>query len=328
MRLLKLPDDFIPLGEMLAKTFQYPENDSWSVQSDEKEKIKESVKNYRRIWPLVRVMQSFSPPLRDIMRGYVWEDDNRLVGVTMVQRLGSTNVWVVGTVGVLPAYRRHGIARKLVEAGLDLVREHGGKKTFLSVIDGNLPAYRLYESLGFEQYRSSIEFNVILEDAPEEPILPDGYSILPLKRFDWQPRYELEKRITPDRLLKYEPVEVGRFRPPVMMRLLWPILMFAQNMREKNFAIRTASEGQIVALCGYAIPTRGKGLNNLRVRLDSDYPELASFMVRFLLHRVVTLSPGRRVELSTPDWMKAVVLAAEGTGFERRLENCYMGLEL
>jgi len=328
LRLLNLPKDFVPLGEMLAETFQYPENDSWSVQSDEMEKLKSSVKNFKSLWPLIRLIQLLSPPARDILRGYVWEEGKKLVGVTTVQRRGGTKVWIVGTVGVLPAHRRCGIARKLVKAGLDLIREHGGEKAFLGVIDGNLPAYQLYESLGFEHYSGSVEYQTMPDNIPQEPTLPKGYTLAPLKRFDWRPRYELEKRITPESLLEYEPVEIKRFQAPIFIRIMWPLLMFAQNTRDKGYVIRTDREGKIVARCGYSIPTRGKGLNTLQVRLDPEHPELASFMVQFLLHEVTTLSPGRRVEFSIPHWMESVFSAADEAGFDRRLEHCYMGLEL
>jgi GNAT superfamily N-acetyltransferase len=328
LRLLKLPEDFVPIGDMLTETFQYPENEAWNVQIDEKEQILESVKNYKRIWPLVRLIQLLSPPARDIFRGYVWEEDDQLIGVTTVQRRGGTKVWIVGTVGVLPAYRRRGIARKLVASSLELIREHGGEKTFLGVIDGNLPAYQLYESLGFEHYSGSIEFQLLPESPMLEPNLPEGYSLTPLKRFDWRPRYELEKRISPERLLKYEPVEIERFQVPILIRILWPILMFAQNIRETGYAIHTLPEGKIVARCGYSIPTRGKGLNSLHARLDSNYPELAPFIVQFLLHKVTTLSPDRRIEFSIPHWMEELASAADTFGFDRRLEYCYMGMEL
>jgi hypothetical protein len=215
-----------------------------------------------------------------------------------------------------------------VEAGLNLIREHGGEKAFLGVIDGNLPAYQLYESLGFEHYSGSIEFQIIPDNTPQEIALPKGYTLAPLKRFDWLPRYKLEKRITPESLHKYEPVEIERFQAPIFIRILWPLLIFAQNARETGFAIRTANEGKIVARCGYSIPTRGKGLNILQARLDPEHPELAPFIVRFLLNKVTTLSPGRRVEFSVPHWMETVVSAAEEAGFTRRLEHCYMGLEL
>jgi ribosomal protein S18 acetylase RimI-like enzyme len=328
MRLIKLPADLAPLAEMLAQTFQYPENEAWSVQTDEKEQLVDAIGNLRRIWPLIHLIQALSPPLRDILRGYVWEEDGQVVGTTIVQRRGSTDIWYISTVGVLPAYRRRGIAHKLLEAALDLIRERGGKKAFLSVIDGNLPAYTLYEKLGFEHYSNSVEFHTTPEQAPPEPTLPEGYTRSPLTRFDWQPRYELAKDISPENLLKYEPVEIDRFRPPAMMRLLWPLLALAQGMREREVAIRVAAGGQIVATGGYIIPMRGKGSNVLRARLAPAHPDLAPYLAGYLLHEAMTSSPGRRVEFSVPLWMEAVVAAAKEAGFERRMEYCRMGLVL
>jgi hypothetical protein len=251
----------------------------------------------------------------------------------MIQRRGSTDAWVVGTVAVRPAYRRRGIARKLVHASLDLIRQHGGKKAILSVIDGNLPAYTLYESLGFEHYDSSIEFSLtptqaLPAQASPAPTLPEGYVQSPLARFDWRSRYELEKRISPENLLKYEPVEEGRFRYPAMTRLLLPLILFAQGTREEDFIVRTTADEQIVARGGYDVPKRGQGVHSLRVRLDSAHPQLAPYLVQHSLREVLTANPELRVELSVPRWMEAVAVAAQEAGFQRRMEYCRMGLEL
>lgn len=181
---------------------------------------------------------------------------------------------------------------------------------------------------GFEHYSGNIEFHATPEDVPAKPPLPEGYTQSPLSRFDWRPRYELEKCISPQTLLKYEPVDEDRFRQPVMLRLLWPLYMLAQGTREAGFIIRTAAEGRIVAQGGYTITTRGQGLNRLNVSLDSGHLELAPYMVRYLLHKVMTLSPGHRIEFSVPQWMEAVLAASKEAGFKRRLEYCRMGLEL
>ena len=115
IRDIQLPADLIPLGEMVVDTFQYPENPEWSVQADEQEDFASLVKNLARLWPIIRFGQLFSTSLRDLIRGCIWEEDGKMVGCTMVQRRGSTNVWIVSTVGVLPEYRRRGLARKLIE---------------------------------------------------------------------------------------------------------------------------------------------------------------------------------------------------------------------
>ena len=327
LRLINLPTDLQPLGQLIVESIHYPENPDWSVQTDEKEDLVAAIKRLRRVWPLIRLVQAFSPPLRDILRGYVWEEDDRIVGTTIVQRRGATAVWAVGTVAVLPDYRRRGLARKMVTAGLDLIREHGGEKVILTVIDGNLPAYQLYERLGFEHYSGSTDFQTAPATVPPSPTLPQGYVQSPLSTFDWQPRYALEERISPENMLKYEPIEVNRFRQPFMMRLLLPLIRFAQSTREKEFVLRTTADDKVVARGGYSISTRGKGVNRIWARLDPAHPQLAPYLIGYALHQTVTQSPRLRVELSVPWWMKSLASAAQEAGFERRVEYCRMGLE-
>jgi ribosomal protein S18 acetylase RimI-like enzyme len=328
IRPIKLPADLARLGDMIAESFQYPENEQWSIQTDEMEQLTGAIQGLRRMWPLIRLIQVFSPPLRDILRGYLWEEGQQVVGTSMTQRLGATGAWIITTVGVLPAYRRRGIARVLLQAALELIRERGGDRAILSVIDGNLPAYQLYEAYGFERYGDDLNFQLAPQEAPPEPALPPGYTQSPLARFDWQPRYELEQRITPASLLKYEPMEVGRFRQPAMMRLLLPVVMLVQGQREEDVVLRTAGEGLVVARGGLTVPARGTGPNLLRARLDPAHAALAPYLVAYLLHRALTLSPGRRVEFPILRWMEPLVAAAGDAGFELRMAYCRMGLQL
>lgn len=328
LRAIQLPADLVPLGEMIIGAFQYPENEAWSVQVDEKEELVDAVRNLRRMWPLIHLIQSLSPGLRDILRGHVWEEDGKIVGTTLLQRRGSADLWTISTVGVLPAYRRGGIARKLVEAALETVRERGGTKAVLSVIDGNVPACALYEKVGFERYGGKIDFTLAPEGATAEPELPPGYTQSPLGSFDWRPRYELAEAILPESVRKYEPVTESRFRQPTTMRLLLPLILFAQGTRERELVLRTSREGGIVARGGSSIRTRGKGLSRLWIRLDPAHGGLAPYMVQYLLRVATTSNPGHRVELSVARWMDAVIAAAEVAGFDRRMEHHRMGIEL
>jgi ribosomal protein S18 acetylase RimI-like enzyme len=328
LRPIQLPSDFAALSDILLASFHYPENEAWSVQSDEKEQLVDMIKNLARLWPLIRGIQLLSPSLRDLLVGYIWEQDGKPVGTTIVSRRGSTDVWVIGTVAVMPEARRKGIARQLVEAGIDLIKNNGGEKALLSVIDGNLPAFSLYESLGFEDYSQTIEFQLTPEGTPPETQLPPGYQLSPQDRFDWQPSYELDKRITPERLQRYNPVEDGRYREPAMARVLAPILKIAQGTRDEFFLVRTTSTNKLVARGSYRFPTRGKGVNILSMYVDPDHGEIASALVATMLHRVQTINPGLRIELSVPSWMEAVVAAAEAAGFEKRMTYCQMGLSL
>jgi ribosomal protein S18 acetylase RimI-like enzyme len=325
LRLITLPRDFAPLGEMICDTFQYPENPEWSVQTDEKEQITHAIRSMRRIWPLFRVMQIVSPPMRDLFRGYVAVEDEKIVGVTLIQRRGTTDAWIVGTVGVLPEYRRRGLARLGLEKSLDLMRQHGATKSWLGVINGNTPAQRLYESLGFELYDGTVEYTLQEPELPDGVPLPKGYATTRLVRSDWKTRFELEQRIAPENTRLYEPVEKGRFRHPLMLRMMVPIMNLVQRTREADFVVRESSGGRVVARFGYDASKRGKGVNSIRIRLDPKHSDLAPYLVARLLRDVITISPNLRIELGVPRWMPAVAAAAESYGFVKRVEYLKMG---
>ena len=55
----------------------------------------------------------------------------------------------VGSIAVLPEYRRRGLARQLMEILLAACRETGTRDTYLEVRVSNEPAIALYKSLGF-----------------------------------------------------------------------------------------------------------------------------------------------------------------------------------
>ena len=57
------------------------------------------------------------------------------------------------TIAVLPEFRRHGLAKALMERALAHIRGLGASTLFLDVEDGNLAAVRLYEGLGFKEIR-------------------------------------------------------------------------------------------------------------------------------------------------------------------------------
>src|SRR5918992_5406590 len=52
---------------------------------------------------------------------------------------------------VAPAFRRHGMARRLLSAAEDLARDSGKETIGLHVSANNLPALRLYENEGYEE---------------------------------------------------------------------------------------------------------------------------------------------------------------------------------
>ena len=326
-RLFELPRDFDVLIDLVPRCFQYPENPDWSVQEDEAESLVDGIRGIRRIWWLVRVMSLFWSPLRDVMRGFVWEEEGKAVGLVNVMRSGATDRWMIGNVAVLPNYRRRGIARRLVQAALDYARQRQARSVILNVLEGNLPAYRLYESLGFEPYSGSAEL-IYESDAPPPPQpFPDGYVLEPRPPMDWRPRYELAQRITPPHVQRYQPVEEGAFRQPAFFRPILPIIFRAMGSRPLPYLLRDP-QGQVVAAALAQVRTRKGGINRLEFTFNPQHEQAASALLAALLQIVAEHSPGRRVECEIVHWQQPLLEAALALGFRKRSDAHTMGLLL
>lgn len=100
---------------------------------------------------------SFTMPwTKDTFRGLLRRADSHLfVAEAEGAVVAYAAVWIVldqaelGDIAVAAAWRRRGIARRLVETVLDLVRDHGVRELFLEVRPSNHGARALYERYGF-----------------------------------------------------------------------------------------------------------------------------------------------------------------------------------
>ncbi len=318
IRAMQLPNDFDLVKDLLLASFQYPENPEWNLESDKVESIEEMVQNYKRMWPLVRFLGLFSAQLRDSFRGFIWEKDGQAVGMVTVHR-SSSDEWTIGNVGVLPAYRRRGIARTLIAASMDLFQQHGCERVYLQVIDGNVPAYQLYLDLGFEDYTGKIALEHPGESS-SSPELPGDYVESPMKRFDWQTRYGHERQITPAEVTKYSPVREKDFQVPLVRRVLAPRFDKAGGIEKAQFVFRLKSDSQVVGRSSVDLRTRPGGVNSAFARLTPGHPELATYMLAHILRLCHQHSPDRRIVMDCPRWQAELLEAAEQAGFTRRLE--------
>lgn len=92
----------------------------------------------------------------DLDRSVGWFDSGRIVGFTLNgfgDWHGIRTVYDAGT-GILPAYRRRGLSRKMFENMLPIFRAEGYRQYLLEVITENHKAIGLYEKLGFEKTRT------------------------------------------------------------------------------------------------------------------------------------------------------------------------------
>lgn len=319
LRPLKLPGDFGVGVDLIFRGFQ-------DAPADKQEVAIDGLKSLQSMWPLVQVGRYISPSLRDIFEGFIWEEDSQPVGLVTFDREGSVDRWEIGIIVVLPEYRRRGIARNLMIAAIDSIRERGGKVAVLDAAAESTAACLLYEQLGFEHIYTAIEFNCTNEPQAGWS-LPEGYELATLKPADWRTRYDLELRIVPIQVTRYDPPEEARFRTPRTIQVFQSLFYKLSGQKSGQITIKT-SEGQSVGWGSYLARTRPGGVNYIRMRVDPQHEQVALFLESHLIKQVQEISPGRRIMFSVPDWQSPLIQASLTLGSTERSRYHRMGIFL
>lgn len=197
----------------------------------------------RRLLPVLGVLGRVWGEMRHIFDGFVWEQDGRIVGTVIVQKMGNDPTrWLVGTVATHPDYRRRGIARRLVGRALAHARGHGAQTCVLDVEVDNEPACQLYRGLGFVRYDSTTRLK--LETMPRVPAqAAEGYKLHSMKRSEWSRRYDLARRATPAAVQAFLPVSEAEYRVTRLGRLITPLLLSVQRLADHWWAAE--KDGQL-----------------------------------------------------------------------------------
>ncbi|MBN1667218.1 MAG: GNAT family N-acetyltransferase [Anaerolineales bacterium] len=328
IRKLQFPADFDDFYTLLTRAFHYPENPEWNADEDQVAGLKDTILTLQRIWPLYRLIAWTSLALRDALRGYIWEEDGRPVGLVSLSRRGSTDSWLIGNVAVLPEYRRRGIARKLVEKALEHIRAEGGKLAVLDVIAGNLPAYQLYESMGFKHYTSQMQLTLKSKQVPELPELPAGYQLEHIPMKEWQIPLEMAQRLVPADVQAFDPISKDRYYTPAGLRFFAQLINMLRGTIIDDFVLRDTETGEVTALGFISARTRPGDRHYIAMNVGPEHAELVPFLLNYMLHQVKTLSSSHAVETSLWEWRYFTLAEHDKAGFEKGKEGHRMGLQL
>jgi ribosomal protein S18 acetylase RimI-like enzyme len=91
-------------------------------------------------------------------------EDSQEVGMALLSRRGPRG-WI-SAVGVLPGWRRHGIARAIMRRVTENARALNCRQVTLEAIDRNAPARQLYLQLGFEEMRELLSWQYPADGDP------------------------------------------------------------------------------------------------------------------------------------------------------------------
>jgi ribosomal protein S18 acetylase RimI-like enzyme len=326
MRRLELPADLDEMLSLVMQAFKYPENPEWNLSLEEEQNMLSMLKTLKRVWPLLRLLGLVWPPARDLMLGYVWEEDSRVVASCVTARRGASSQWEIGNVAVLPEYRRRGLARQLVVACIDLCKQRGAQQILLDVIDGNVPAYALYRQLGFEHFAGHYEMVLESGAPPDAAAVPDGYAIEPNRVSDWRPRYELARRVTPASEQVYKPVTEDLYTVPGALIALSRLVGLLTRTKEQGYLVREASTGQVVAVMRYSAHLKPGDKHDIILRVDPAHGHLTPGLLSWITRQALDIAPGRPVWIMPRSWQTDVIGSAEALGFETRRVMHNLGL--
>lgn len=229
------------------------------------------------IWLTARLVRALPP-----LYGFVWLERGQLVGnvtLTPAERGGG---WVIANVAVLPAHRRRGIARRLMQAALDFVAR---RNTFavLQVEADNDAARALYASLGFQEQRTFTHWRCPAYQRPALLNLPLP-PLCPLVPTDVPAVTALAERVRPNErggLGWLRPVNEAAFRPA-----RFAALRYAFGGARADTWLLPGNDGQPVA--ALRVETRIGGLaRSFDALIAPEYGEqLAAPLISFVLRRL------------------------------------------
>ncbi len=150
--------------------------------------------------------------------GYVWEEDGKIIGNATLLTTRTNGRFLVVNVAVHPDHRRRGIARDLMAAIIQLVREKNGHEILLQVEKANDAAIHLYQSLRFQTIGHMTTWYTAVSRLRElEPGI--DMDIRELPRHNWEEAYRLDTAALPPNLNWPEPLPHDAYKLHYWRRL-------------------------------------------------------------------------------------------------------------
>jgi len=255
------------------------------------------------------------------LSGFVWEEDSRIVAnVTLGRARAGSRDWVISNVAVHPAYRRRGIARRLLEETLDAIAAHGGQMALLQVRAENEAARQLYRDFGFTHYHTRVELRC-QADSYGSVTPPEGLAWRGFRARDRREVRKLLQAATPVALRRFKPAIVGGLGPDGGGGWSDWLDDFMERRRTRRLVVEEGD--RIVAFLQAQARLKQGSLHRLYYVV---HPERRGMMEKEMVQQGVSLlsaHPGRAILMSLPADDKAGLAAATAWGFRemRRLEH-------
>ena len=242
------------------------------------------------------------------LSGYVWEEDDRVVGNLSVIPFNSMGrrCYLIANVAVLPDYRSRGIASRLTERALEHVQERHGASAWLQVRDNNPIAIHIYETLGFqERARRTSWVNTL----PVPNGSANGYLLSGRLSAHWSQQRAWLQRMYPAEFAWHLPVHWQSIQPGLRGELY---RFFSLNY-PKHWTVTDRGD-----LCGVLTWMNHPGYSDYLLLAAPEDADPAAVQA-LLGHARKSLTPRRRLSLNTPAGFVDEAIQAAGFSVQQTL---------
>lgn len=228
LRSLNTRKDLLPVADLIELCFgRQMDADGWKYVHT----IRQAAADRNQIRWMLGAGERIAYPLH----GYVWEEDNQIIGNLSIIPFYKKGVWryLIANVAVHPEYRRRGIARQLTLKALEHIQSLEVASAWLQVRADNAAAIHLYQELGFLEraVRTTWQRDSLL--TPEAPAYP-GYKFTSRAPQDWELQRRWLNETYPPDVIWNLPLEPERFAPSLWQKFVR--LLNAEDYR--HWAVR------------------------------------------------------------------------------------------
>jgi GNAT superfamily N-acetyltransferase len=169
------------------------------------------------------------------LTGYVWEEHNKIVGnASLIPfRDNGKRIYLIANVATHPDQRRRGIGRILTQRAMEHARHKKASAVWLHVRDDNPGAVKLYEDLGFQEIARRTNWQASPDLHFPKP--DTDIQIVPRQPRFWSQQQDWLRRLYPDHLSWYQPLNFNALKPGLMN---WLYMLFMDFNIKQWAAVR------------------------------------------------------------------------------------------
>ena len=243
------------------------------------------------------------------MMGCVWEEGGRIIGnASLIPfRHNGRRAFLIANVATHPDHRRRGIGRALTERVMKQAQDKKAGEIWLHVRDDNPGAIKLYEDLGFRELARRTTWTAVPDPLTPKP--GSDIQIVPRHSHFWSLQHEWLRRIYPESLDWYQPLNLNALKPGLMN---WLYLFFVDFNITQWAAVRGAD---LLATLSW-MPHGGRTDSMYAATGIGSSPEA---LTQLLIHARRTLSSRATLSLDYPAGEMTEAISAAGVKARRTL---------